>query len=264
MADNNQLTVAEILARAKQANPDDAPTSRRRRRRSVDNGGVSVAELTGELAAVKSDPAQARHSNVPLDSQAQEAADDAAPAEPVAPAAPVAAPDAARQSPSNDETTIIEKVRPGARVGGSTPVSAQPVEETTLLPKVDDPAPAPAPVAPEQVPNQAAEKAAEDSLPLANFSDHERVLDEEESYSAGAVLGLILLCVVLGALVFLGFHQLWGRFPVWACAAAGVVVTLVMIIGVKVMRAGRAGAAMALAGLAGLAITFGPAVLIFT
>ena len=40
-----QLTVAELMARAQEENPESQP--RRRRRRSLDEGGVSVAELTG-------------------------------------------------------------------------------------------------------------------------------------------------------------------------------------------------------------------------
>ncbi|WIM73129.1 hypothetical protein QP028_05740 [Corynebacterium suedekumii] len=43
-----QLTVAELLARAGKENPEgDKP--RRRRRRSLEDGGISVAELTGSL-----------------------------------------------------------------------------------------------------------------------------------------------------------------------------------------------------------------------
>lgn len=65
MADK-QLTVAELMARAQKENPDAQP--RRRRRRSLDEGGVSVAELTGSLKAVDARPAEVKHSSVPIDS----------------------------------------------------------------------------------------------------------------------------------------------------------------------------------------------------
>lgn len=66
MADK-QLTVAELMARAQKENPDAQP--RRRRRRSLDEGGVSVAELTGSLKAVDARPAEVKHSNVPIDAE---------------------------------------------------------------------------------------------------------------------------------------------------------------------------------------------------
>lgn len=78
MAEEKQLTVAELLARnakeregraeksasAKEtegAEAQEAP--RRRRRRSLDEGGVSVAELTGSIKRVEAEPARSRHSS---------------------------------------------------------------------------------------------------------------------------------------------------------------------------------------------------------
>lgn len=66
MADK-QLTVAELMARAQKENPDAQP--RRRRRRSLDEGGISVAELTGSLKAVDARPAEVKHSSVPIDAE---------------------------------------------------------------------------------------------------------------------------------------------------------------------------------------------------
>ncbi|QPK79405.1 hypothetical protein G7Y31_01400 [Corynebacterium lizhenjunii] len=71
MAEEKQLTVAELLARNKKDQPDtqgEAP--RRRRRRSLEEGGVSVAELTGNLAKVDATPAEAKHSSVGIDETA--------------------------------------------------------------------------------------------------------------------------------------------------------------------------------------------------
>ncbi|MCK7662405.1 hypothetical protein M0E87_01805 [Corynebacterium sp. CCM 9185] len=64
-----KLTVAELMARAaaEEGKGEDCAPRRRRRRRSLDEGGVSVAELTGSIPAVESKPAESRHSSVPLD-----------------------------------------------------------------------------------------------------------------------------------------------------------------------------------------------------
>ncbi|WP_087117062.1 hypothetical protein [Corynebacterium urinipleomorphum] len=79
MADK-QLTVAELMARAQQENPDAQP--RRRRRRSLDEGGVSVAELTGSLKAVDARPAEVKHSSVPIDAEPAKTTKTVKPAEP--------------------------------------------------------------------------------------------------------------------------------------------------------------------------------------
>ena len=64
MADK-QLTVAELLARAEKENPSGA--RRPRRRRSLEDGGVSVAELTDSFKKVEAKPAEVKHSSVPID-----------------------------------------------------------------------------------------------------------------------------------------------------------------------------------------------------
>lgn len=63
---DKQLTVAELLAKA---GKDGASTSapRTRRRRSMDTGGISVAELTGNIPKVNAKPQEARHSSEPID-----------------------------------------------------------------------------------------------------------------------------------------------------------------------------------------------------
>src|SRR5690625_411947 len=74
MAEDKQLTVAELLARsskererrgsagASEQGTDGKEVPRRRRRRSLDEGGISVAELTGSIKRVQSEPARSRHS----------------------------------------------------------------------------------------------------------------------------------------------------------------------------------------------------------
>ena len=70
MADKKKLTVAELLARDKKARgekggKDDKRS--RRHRRSLDEGGISVAELTGNLKKVEASPAEAKHTSVSID-----------------------------------------------------------------------------------------------------------------------------------------------------------------------------------------------------
>lgn len=73
MADKNKLTVAELLARDKKARGEkDSKDDKRSRphRRSLDEGGISVAELTGNLKKVEASPAEAKHTSVSIDEDA--------------------------------------------------------------------------------------------------------------------------------------------------------------------------------------------------
>ena len=141
MADKNKLTVAELLARDKKARgekggKDDKRS--RRHRRSLDEGGISVAELTGNLKKVEASPAEAKHTSVSIDEDApvirapkaaeatdadsakkstdkpasQSAAKAAAkPAQTAKPAAAAAAQEAAKKNqPSADDTAVIQRV----------------------------------------------------------------------------------------------------------------------------------------------------------
>ncbi|MDO5077848.1 MAG: hypothetical protein Q4D83_11270 [Corynebacterium sp.] len=63
-----QLTVAELMERAAKEGRVEAP---RRRRRSLEEGGVSVAELTGSIPVVKAVPSDSRHSAEPIDAPFQ-------------------------------------------------------------------------------------------------------------------------------------------------------------------------------------------------
>lgn len=67
-----QLTVAELLARSGK-NGGSSETSRRRRR-NLEDGGISVAELTGSIPKVNSKPTESKHSSQPIDVPAAAAA----------------------------------------------------------------------------------------------------------------------------------------------------------------------------------------------
>ena len=133
--------MAELLARDKKARgekggKDDKRS--RRHRRSLDEGGISVAELTGNLKKVEASPAEAKHTSVSIDEDApvirapkaaeatdadsakkstdkpasQSAAKAAAkPAQTAKPAAAAAAQEAAKKNqPSADDTAVIQRV----------------------------------------------------------------------------------------------------------------------------------------------------------
>ncbi len=102
---DKQLTVAELLARSG-GSDDSSKTPRRRRRRSLEEGGISVAELTGNIPKVASKPAESRHSNVPIDAEHDNRPD----AEPTA--GPTAEPNASQDPLDVDRDTSAEEEQP--------------------------------------------------------------------------------------------------------------------------------------------------------
>lgn len=255
MSEDKQLTVAELLARAQKTNPDVG--KRPRRRRSLEEGGVSVAELTGSFKAVDARPAEAKHSSVPLDAPAEPtpakpAAEKAEPAaaKPVAkPAAPAEKPvdppvaKAAQDSPSEDETTQIRVVED----------TNEPVQRTKP---------------------EAAEKPAEENA-LDLFDDeHAEDVDVEKAEAAevaeidddGAVNPIMLVLfvfigVVLGVLGFMLFSWIWANLATALAAILGAAAVAGVVFGVRAMHTGRDGLTMTLAGVAALVMAFGPALL---
>lgn len=141
-----KLTVAELMARAsKEGHSSDTP--RRRRRRSLEDGGVSVAELTGSIPAVKEKPAEARHSAVPLDAPAEleqpeqpeeQAEPEATTAE--RPAAPesgsAAAPPAESTEEAAEEADAAESEATAETAATSRPAPSN--DETMVLSIVDE------------------------------------------------------------------------------------------------------------------------------
>jgi len=165
MADQNKLTVAELLARNNKARGEKESKKdnrSRRHRRSLDEGGISVAELTGNLKKVKASPAEAKHTSVSIDEDApvirspksaeqagadsakKPAADPAAKpaakraAQPAAkaaqkPAATGTAPDAAKKiQPSVDDTAVIQRVD---KAGDAKPAAAKAAADTPAAKK---------------------------------------------------------------------------------------------------------------------------------
>ena len=134
-----QLTVAELMARAQKENPDAQP--RRRRRRSLDEGGVSVAELTGSLKKVEARPAEVKHSSVPIDAEADkpEAEKPAPKAEKVEQPKP-----ATKPAPKAATSVKVEPAKSAAPAKPAQPKQEQP--SAKVEPKVEaKPAPKPEP-----------------------------------------------------------------------------------------------------------------------
>ncbi|OIR44030.1 hypothetical protein [Corynebacterium sp. NML130628] len=233
MSEDKQLTVAELLARAQKTNPDVG--KRPRRRRSLEEGGVSVAELTGSFKAVDARPAEAKHSSVPLDAPAEPKPAEPAPAKPVAAEKPLDPPaPAANASPSEDETTQIRVVED----------TKEPVQRTKVQP------------------------AEEDSLDLFD-DDHVEDVDVEKVESEaddGAVnpimlVLLVFIGVVLGVLGFMLFSWIWANLATALAAILGAAAVVGIVAGVRAMHTGRDGLTMTLAGVAALVMAFGPALL---
>jgi len=139
MADKNKLTVAELLARDKKARgekggKDDKRS--RRHRRSLDEGGISVAELTGNLKKVEASPAEAKHTSVSIDEDAPVIrapkaadatdADSAKKSTAKKPAAAGAVQEAAKKNqPSADDTAVIQRVDK-AKADDAKPAATKP------------------------------------------------------------------------------------------------------------------------------------------
>ena len=273
MSEEKQLTVAEILARAQQENPEAG--ARRRRRRSLEEGGVSVAELTGSIKKVTARPVEAKHSSIPIDGPEQEAATETAPPAPAqkpAPASstrivtakPVQEPKAAphqvarEEEPraSEDETTVIKKV---------TAPTTEPAPVAAVEGGVDKHEPAP--VAAEAAPVEQRDdfdpfaedfSAADADAPAVPA---EEIVVEEATVNPIVLVLLVFLGVVLGVLGFLLFKWIWANTMAVVAALLGVAAVAGVVAGVGAMRHGRDALTMTLAGLAAAVAAFGPALL---
>ncbi|WP_165164636.1 hypothetical protein [Corynebacterium qintianiae] len=248
MADDSQLTVAELLARAQKENPGDEQP-RRRRRRSLDEGGVSVAELTGSLRKVDARPVESKHSSVPID-----------------PVDRTPKPQSAQETAP--ETVVLQKVDAPAPEQ-KAPAAA----ETTTWSKFERPAPAPVPAAVPldatgEIPVVETETAVEQPVQdrtgefdLFGADEPGQVAEPVEEDAAVNPISLVLfvfLGLVAGVLGFLAFRWVWASLPVAAAVILALVVTALVVVGVRALRTGKDGLSMTLAGIAGLVMTLGP------
>lgn len=234
MSEQKQLTVAEILARAQKENPELG--TRRRRRRSLEDGGVSVAELTGSIKKVEAKPAESRHSSVPIDAPAEK---PAAPAKPVDSEAPAAAP----------------KVEPKVEKPEVKKVERASEDETAVIKKVSDVPAAPAPI----VDLDAAPTKVEELEELDEFEGAEDT--EEAGVNPITLVLMVFLGVVLGILGFMLFKWLWTSTPTAVAAILGVITVAGSVYAARAIGTGRDWLSVGLAGVAAVVIAFGPALL---
>lgn len=145
-----KLTVAELMARAaKEGHSTDAP--RRRRRRSIEDGGISVAELTGSIPAVKEKPVESKHSAVKIDDPAEPEQKPEQKAEPKAEPKPEPKAEPKSEQPAKTPATPAAKPaakpavdkKPGQKASTSTPApkAAELATEKVVDKPVDKPAP---------------------------------------------------------------------------------------------------------------------------
>ena len=143
MADQNKLTVAELLARNNKARGEKESKKdnrSRRHRRSLDEGGISVAELTGNLKKVKASPAEAKHTSVSIDEDApvirspksaEQAGADSAKKPAADPAAKPATKRAAQPAAKAAQTTkpAAKPTTKTAAASSATPAAAAPAAQ---------------------------------------------------------------------------------------------------------------------------------------
>ena len=234
MSEQKQLTVAEILARAQKENPELG--TRRRRRRSLEDGGVSVAELTGSIKKVEAKPAESRHSSVPIDAPAEK---------PEVKKVEVKKAERA----SEDETAVIKKVP-------DVPAAPAPKAEA---PKTEAPKPAPI------VDLDAAPTKVEELEELDEFEGAEDLEGAEDTEEAGVnpitLVLMVFLGVVLGILGFMLFKWLWTSTPTAVAAILGVITVAGSVYAARAIGTGRDWLSVGLAGVAAVVIAFGPALL---
>lgn len=193
--------------------------------------------------------------------------------------------------PSAEETAVILRVggtnaqkqaknasqtagKAGSAAGAQTKgakASAQEnaAEETGRIPRVGDKNSAPVaslyqrPEKDAEAGAASGEKKSEDSAkgkkPQKPGEGAKKKREPEPRTGAGSAVLLAVMGVVLGALVFIGFDQLWSsglsRILVGVLAIA---VTGIMVGVVHALRTARDGVSMSLAAVVGLLMTFGP------
>ena len=292
MADK-QLTVAELLARAEKENPSGS--RRPRRRRSLEDGGVSVAELTDSFKKVDAKPAEVKHSSVPIDApsdtpkktptQAPKPEPKPAPAEPKPAPKPADKPAQAESVKLRPAAKPAEKpaAKPAAQVpkparAGSSVTKIQPAtDDTTVLRKVEGMAEGKAEGTAEPVdkqkfsqPDDTGEIRTVDTPEPQQRADVEPLdapeYDSDYEVEEAAVNPILLVLLVffgvlLGVLGFLAFKWLWANTMAIVAVLVGVGVVAAVVAAVGAMASGRDKVTMIIAGLAAAVVAFGPALL---
>lgn len=267
MSEDQQLTVAELLARAQKDNPEAG--KRRRRRRSLEDGGVSVAELTGSLKRVDARPQESKHSSVPIDppgeqapakEKSKSAAADSAASTPRKVEVEKVEVKRPAQAPSAGDTAVLRKVESG---GVSRPVKVNP--EAPATPTEDAEATGKIPVV-EEAPKKSA---AADSAGLADRKKSAaadsavpaEVEDGDDSINPIMLVLLVFCGLILGVLGFLAFQWIWAHAATAVAIIAGIAAVVAVIFGVKALRTGNDALTVSMAAIAAAVMAFGPALI---
>lgn len=275
---SEKLTVAELMARN---NKDGGRTraDRPRRRRNLEDGGVSVSELTGSIPVVGAEDldeaeqdAKDEQSNVAVADEHRHRGVHEVDDRPAAPAAAVA------DSDVSDASDVVD----GEVVDDEPAVEEQDLTtETTVIPKTvpaapaeptREPAeePAPAAVATAEADTAVAEEPAEpvdtvDSADTLDTADTEDTADsdeiieyEDDAISWPALIGQTAIALVVGVVIFFGFTLLWDNLGTPLVLMMAVAVTLVCVGVVHALLRHRHALVLILAFIVGLVITLGP------
>ena len=272
MSEDQQLTVAELLARAQKDNPEAG--KRRRRRRSLEEGGVSVAELTGSLKRVDARPPEPKHSSVPIDPPEEQAKDKASgaasaprevevekvevkrPEQSAAADSAAPAESAESSAPSADETAVLPKVGPGV----SRPVKIAP-EKSATADSADAKKSAAADSADSAAPAAPKKSAAADSADLKKSAAADSADDTDDTINPIMLVLLVFFGLILGVLGFLAFQWIWANAATAVAVIAGIVAVVAVIFGVKALRTGNDALTVTMAGIAAAVMAFGPALI---
>lgn len=173
---DEKLTVAELLARRDKERGGSAEAAERprRRRRSLEEGGISVAELTGSIPRVKADgPRRGAHAAVEDDEQIEDRAEDQV-TETAETADSAEAGESTESGDSTgaaevDESADIAEVPDEADSAEVESVEAESIEEAVEEPAAEETAEEP--VAEEAVEESAAEEPVEEPAAVEERAD---------------------------------------------------------------------------------------------
>ncbi|OFT88806.1 DUF2157 domain-containing protein [Corynebacterium sp. HMSC28B08] len=281
---SEKLTVAELLARSGRTPKDGEADRPRRRRRSLEHGGVSVAELTGNIPVVKDEHLEGEEG-------AEKPAEKAATKPVEKPAAKVA-----EKSVEKPAAKVAEKPAAKPVEKPATKVAEKPVEAPQTGTATKAPRPAagvaaagagaaskPGAKTEGKVSAEARERVAskekklpEEKLPgtkngsaplsdneevrklQAQLGEHEVLEYEDDRISWPAMIVQALLAVVLGVGVFFGFSMLWDRMGAGIVLILALAVTLFLVGIVHAILRHKDKWILLLAFIVGLVLTVGP------
>ena len=285
---SEKLTVAELLARSGRTPKDGEADRPRRRRRSLEHGGVSVAELTGNIPVVKDEHLEGEEgAEKPAEKAATKPVEKPAAKPAEKPAAKVAEKPAEKPAARVAEK-LVEK--PAARVA-EKPVEAPQTGTATKAPrpaagvaaagagaaskpdaktggKVSAEARERVASKEKKLPEEKLPGTKSDSAPLpdneevrklqAQLGEHEVLEYEDDRISWPAMIVQALLAIVLGVGVFFGFSMLWDRMGAGIVLILALAVTLFLVGIVHAILRHKDKWILLLAFIVGLVLTVGP------